>query len=410
MTKPRRATPRAPKPKASNPAQAGHPPAGDIPAAVKQKPLPRRSHARSRSASKPSARGVARSTPSTLRPSIRDVARGAGLSHTTVALALRSDPRIPANTRRKVERAAAQLGYTPHSVVSNLMAQLRVLKVKSNPGVLGFITAWSTRDGWKESPNHRRFFAGVEQRSREKGYKVEVFWLREPGMTSLRMSQILRTRAIKGLILQSLPKAHGHLSLEWQHFAVVDKGLTITRPRLHRVISSHFEDMRLVMHHLRRFRYRRPGLALSADQSARVDRAWLAAYLLYQHDLPASDRVPALILESSEDARTLAHWYEEYHPEAILYTGLPVASWIADLGLRVPEQVGLVHLDWSKELGSLAGIDADPESLGVAAVDLLIGQLYANEYGLPQRAKIVAVDGRWVPGTSLCLRPLKASR
>ena len=327
-----------------------------------------------------------------------------------MALALRRDPRISAATRRKAERAAARLGYRPHTVVSNLMAQLRVLKVKSNPGVLGFITAWPTRDGWKESPNHRRFFSGVEQRSREKGYKVEVFWLREPGMTAPRMSQILRTRAIRGLILQSLPKAHGHLSLEWEHFAIVAKGLTITRPRLHRVISSHFEDMRLVMHHLRRFGYRRPGLALSADQDARVDRAWLAAYLLYQHDLPAIDRVPGLILESSEDARKLARWHEQYRPEAILYTGLPVESWVADLGLRVPEEVGLVHLDWSKELGSLAGIDADPESLGVAAVDLLIGQLYANEHGIPRRAKIVAVEGRWVSGTSLCPRPLKAAR
>lgn len=290
------------------------------------------------------------------------------------------------------------------------MAKLRSLKVKGETATLGFLTSWPTRDGWKEVPHHRRFFRGVKARAGELGYKVDVFWLREPGMTSRRMSQVLRTRAIKGLILQSLPRASGHLSLEWEHFAAVAKGLTVTRPRLHRVISSHFEDMRLVMHNLRRFRYGRPGLVLSTDQDARVDRAWLAAYLLYQHELPAVDRVPALILESEQDARKTARWYERHRPEVILYTGLPVAAWVAELGLRVPDEVGLVHLDWSQELGSLAGIDADPEGLGEAAVDLLIGQLYANEYGIPRRAKIVAVEGHWVPGASLSLRPLRMAR
>lgn len=337
----------------------------------------------------------------TLRPSVREVAEKAGVSHTTVSLALRHDPRISAATRQKVELAAKRVGYRPHSVVSNLMAQLRTLKVKSDPETIGFITAWSTRDGWKESHNHRRFFAGVTARCLELGYKVEVFWLREPRMTSRRMSQILRTRAVRGLILLSLPKSHGHLSLKWEQFAVVAKGLTILRPRLHRVISSHFEDMRLVTHHLRKLGYHRPGLVLNAEHDARVDRAWLAAYLLWQHDLPAEDQVPGLILKSNTDAPKLARWYEKHRPEVILYTGLPVASWIADLGLRVPEDVGLVHLDWSKELEPLAGIDADSESLGIAAVDLLVGQLHAHEYGVPKREKIVSVSGRWVSGSSL---------
>jgi len=28
--------------------------------------------------------------------------------------------------------------------------------------------------------------------------------------------------------------------------------------------------------------------------------------------------------------------------------------------------------------------------------------LHAHEHGVPRREKIVAVSGRWVPGTSLC--------
>jgi LacI family transcriptional regulator len=335
------------------------------------------------------------------RASIRDVARQAGVSHTTASLALRGDPRISAATRRRVVLAARQLDYRPHAVVADLMAQLRTLKIKADTVTLGFITAWPTRDGWEKSPNHRRFFAGVQARARELGYKVEEFWLREPGMTSRRMSQILRARGIRGLILQSLPKAHGHLSLEWRHFTAVAKGVTVARPRLHRVISSHFEDMRLVGHHLKRLGYRRPGLVLDAELDARVDRAWLAAYLLHQHDLPARDRVPGLIVGAGQKAAKFARWFAQHRPEVILFTGLPLLAWIKDLGLRVPEDVGLVHLDWSEEVGPLAGIDAEAEMLGAAAVDLLVGQLHAHEYGIPAREKIVAVSGRWIAGASL---------
>ena len=220
-------------------------------------------------------------------------------------------------------------------------------------------------------------------------------------MNARRLSQVLRTRGIRGLVLQSLPNAHGHLSLEWQHFAAVAKGLTIARPRLHRVISSHFEDMRLVVHHLKRYGYRRPGLVLDAGLDARVDHAWLAAYLLHQNELSARDRVPALILETSAEADKLGPWLAKHRPEVILFTGLPVATWIARLGLRVPDDVGLVHLDWSAECAPLAGIDNDAEAVGAAAVDLLVGQLHAHEYGVPRREKIVAVPGRWVAGSSL---------
>ncbi|MBM4155884.1 MAG: LacI family transcriptional regulator [Lentisphaerae bacterium] len=335
------------------------------------------------------------------RPSIRDVAKAAGVSHTTVSLALRGDPRIPPASRRRIERAAAETGYRRNACIAELMAQLRTIRTRPDTSTLGFITAWPARDGWQSSPNQRRFFDGVQARAGALGYRVETFWLREPGMTSRRMSSILRTRGIRGLILQSLPKAHGHLSLEWRHFAAVAKGLTISRPRLHRVTTSHFEDMRLVVHHLKRHGYRRPGLVLDADLDARTDQAWTAAYLLDQQQRPARERIPALVLESDREGRRFAGWFARHRPDAILFSRLPVPSWLASAGIGVPADVGLVHLDWSPEASPLAGIDADPEAAGAAAVDLLVGQLHANEHGIPAREKIVAVRGRWVPGASL---------
>src|SRR6478736_1534541 len=116
------------------------------------------------------------------RVSLRDVARKAGVSHTTVSLALRNDPRILPQTRRKILRLAETMGYQRNAILGDLMGYLRTLKTHAAQSTLGFLTAWSTRDGWRQAANHRRFHAGVKARAAELGYKVDEFWLREPAM------------------------------------------------------------------------------------------------------------------------------------------------------------------------------------------------------------------------------------
>jgi LacI family transcriptional regulator len=336
-----------------------------------------------------------------LRPSIRDLAADLDLSHTTVSLALRRDPRIPAATRRRVEAAARARGYRVDPTVSTLMARLRTLRAKPVQATLGLITAWPTRAGWRAASNHRRFFTGVERRARELGYGVDELWLREPGMTSARLARILRSRGIRGLVLFSLPAAGGRLELDWKGFACVTKGLTVSYPPVHRVVSSHYEDMQLVLRELAARRYRRIGLVLGEALSVRVDRAWLAAYLLHQNDTPADQRVPALITRSKQEEAGFGQWLHAYRPDAILFSDQPIPDWVRAQGWNVPRDIGLVHLDWSKEVAPLAGLDSDPETVGEAATDLLVGQLQANEYGIPRHEKIVAVRGHWAAGNSV---------
>jgi hypothetical protein len=45
-----------------------------------------------------------------------------------------------------------------------------------------------------------------------------------------------------------------------------------------------------------------------------------------------------------------------------------------------------------------AGIDQSGERVGAAAVDLVVEQLHANEFGRPPNPKTVLIEGRWVPG------------
>ena len=63
------------------------------------------------------------------RPTLSDIARQVGYSKNTVSLALRGDRQIPEETREKIRKAAAKLGYQPNAVVSHLMAQLRASRL-----------------------------------------------------------------------------------------------------------------------------------------------------------------------------------------------------------------------------------------------------------------------------------------
>jgi LacI family transcriptional regulator len=266
---------------------------------------------------------------------------------------------------------------------------------------LGLVTAWPTRNGWRALPNLVRFHAGAERRARELGYALDELWLAEPGMTGARLTRILRARGIRGVLLQALPSIGGKLQLGWANFAYVAKGLTLTHPPTHRVVSSHYEDMQLVLGELARRHYRRIGLVLSQGLSARVDQAWLAAFLLHQNGAPAPTRVPALLTQAADEEARFREWFAAHRPDVILFSEQPIVGWVEKMKLRVPADVGLVHLDWSPAQAPLAGLDANAETLGEAATDLLVGQLQANEFGIPKHEKIVAVRGHWVAGTSV---------
>ena len=55
--------------------------------------------------------------------SIRDIARAAGVSHTTVSRALRDSSLISADVRGHVQQLAREMGYTPNAVAQSLKSQ-----------------------------------------------------------------------------------------------------------------------------------------------------------------------------------------------------------------------------------------------------------------------------------------------
>src|SRR6202453_1900722 len=72
-------------------------------------------------------------------PTIKTLAKMAGVSNATVSLALRNHPRIRPQERARIQRIATEAGYKPNPLVSHLFAQLRLSKTAAYQSTLGLV-------------------------------------------------------------------------------------------------------------------------------------------------------------------------------------------------------------------------------------------------------------------------------
>ena len=72
-------------------------------------------------------------------PSLRELARSLGLSHTTVSEALRASPRVKASTRERVLKAAREVGYRHNPLAGALMSEMRRSRSGTFRGVLAVL-------------------------------------------------------------------------------------------------------------------------------------------------------------------------------------------------------------------------------------------------------------------------------
>ncbi len=90
------------------------------------------------------------------RVSIKDIARVAGVSHSTVSRALRNSPLVNAETAAYIRRIAQEMGYTPNIVAQSLVTQRTytiglVVTSISDPfvdAIVDGIEALATREGY----------------------------------------------------------------------------------------------------------------------------------------------------------------------------------------------------------------------------------------------------------------------
>ena len=364
------------------------------------------------------------------RVTLADIAREANVHVTTVSLALRNNPRLARETVKRIREIATRLGYQPDPFLQALVAYRGNMKPRKNPPTLAYITNWDTCYGWKNVTAHPQFYAGAEAKATELGFRLDHFWLREPGMTHARLSRILETRGIHGLIIASHQREIDvALHLDWARFSAVKIDYFPHQPELHNVTNDQCSIVRLAMQRLMAAGYRRIGFVMHRGWDHSVDHLWTAGFLCEQSHLDPGDRIPMLLFPDLHPVEAwmnesnshkvvpqtmLKRWLDEYQPEVIISKASFVEEPLAALGVRCPRDLSLVDVFLEDFSGKMAGGRQNHETVGALAIEILAGQLYHNKFGVPEIPTTTFVEGTWFDGASCPMpympKPRRAAR
>lgn len=341
----------------------------------------------------------------TKRVILRDVATRAGVHLTTAARAMKNDPRVRPETLARVRRIAEELGYMPDPMLNALSSYRVATRASPYHGTVGWITDYPTRDGWKIEAFAFYRRGAVEALARH-GYLVEDFWLREPGYSTRRIAQILHSRGIRGLLIPPLPTFEARLDLPLEEFASVTFGYTLARPVLHRVTTSHYQNMQTCLRRLHGLGYRRPGYVIWDEISKRVHELWTAAYRTPPFagewgEVPILHlaRNPTTFSDANRDI--FLKWVKTHRPDAVLVVDRHILDWLTGAGYRVPEDIAYVSPSLQESNPDHAGVFEPSLEVGKAGGDFLAGMLARGESGLPEMPRRLLLDGIWQFGKTV---------
>jgi DNA-binding LacI/PurR family transcriptional regulator len=241
---------------------------------------------------------------------------------------------------------------------------------------------------------------GVLEQIRVRGYGAEELWLRSA--RPARLVEILRTRAISGLLFAPVAQKIERYEFPWEEFSAVQIGTAPAESRLPRIAHDHYQSALDAVRRCSTKGYRRPGLVIDQAHDIRLQHVWRAGFELGAEECGFTrDRVLQMA-ETQPNLPALKSWLKKKRPDVIVTNlhGL-LEKLLRDLGLSAPRDIGLVSLSVPAMGHRVTGIDQNGYLIGAQAVDVLAGALQLHRTGVLPEAITTLVAGRWNDGETL---------
>tara|TARA_R100000027_G_scaffold35774_2_gene26290 strand:- start:17174 stop:18172 length:999 start_codon:yes stop_codon:yes gene_type:complete len=329
------------------------------------------------------------------------IADRCGVSTATVSYALRRSSRIPESTRNRIVEVAQSLGYRPDPGLSSLAAR------KSRNGTVPFYASVAVLHpnapesrGYKLFAPHCKYF---REKSLEFGCSITDLQVESDQYRPERLAQILRTRAIKGILLGWGHWPESIRNFPWEEFAVISTERTDFGPSIDKVSMNHFHALDDIFAKLSPLPYRRYGLILHDDCPESTRNNILGAYQanLFERPILKGD-VPPYNYHLGEGPEGMRRWFEEYSPEVVISHRVIDPELFRQAGIQFPLPTPIVVIEIDEESPiEFSGIYTG-SALGRTVATLLARQIRTGEIqGNIHRPRLTLVNGTWRDGVTL---------
>ncbi len=306
--------------------------------------------------------------------SIKDIAKIAGVSHTTVSRALRDSPLISSRTKERIQAIASQTGYQPS-------AAARSLKTNRSQA-LGVIVSHIA------DPFFSEILQGIDDVAQAQGYSLFIAAAQHDSEREQAIIRSMREHRVDGVILCS-PQLTKEQNSQLQSYGIPIVAINNQGSEGYQYSIQHddIDGSHLVCSHLVSLGHER--IAYLGDASSgRTTRDRLSGFLevMSHHELP----VPAGYIHDVQDNSATQGYLAAEHfltlrprPTAIIcyndMVALGLLKGLEQAGVSVPAQISITGFDnilfSDYTRPPLTTIDQPKRFLGAEAARLMLQQL-----------------------------------
>ncbi|MDR0353724.1 MAG: LacI family transcriptional regulator [Opitutaceae bacterium] len=339
---------------------------------------------------------------------MREIAAAAGVSVSTVSLALRNSSKISAKRRATILKLVEKMGYRSDPRITELMMHLRTVRADRAPSNIAFVIPELTRDQVRHYSPILCMLDGAREMAAAIGYEVDVFYLADPGMNTKRLRAILLARGIRGVIIAPFASGVAEIDLDISGLSVATAGYSIVKPRLHRACPHYQQMMDEMLATCTELGHRRLGLVMTYNEGGIGHTLFTSSFLYYQSKIPETDRIPILPKPEISPGH-LRRWLATHRPEVVI-SAASVYHLLHDIGVSIPRDVSFASIDLSEPPTDAAGADQRYQLVGREALTLVLSQLNLNLTGEPDDPRVLLVDSHQREGFSLVAKNSRPRR
>ncbi len=323
---------------------------------------------------------------------IKDIARKAGVAHTTVSRALRSSPLISTQTTERIRKIAAEMGYQPS-------AAARSLKTNRSQ-VLGVIVSSI------DDPFFSEILQGIDDVAQQRGYSMFIAASQRDPQRERSIVRTMREHRVDGVIVCSTPFSPEH-SKQLRSYEIPIVVINNQSAEDYRY-SIHHDDLdgsRQVMLHLIGLGHRRIAY-LGYAHSGRTNQKRLTGYreamqaaghsIQTGYEFETDDSTP------QEGRAAIQHFLSLSQPPTAIFCyndmlAIGALLGLQEAGLHVPDNCSVAGFDnitfSSYTTPPLTTFDQPKRVIGEQAARLVLGLLDHETQDRPEEPRIQILQG-----------------